>query len=310
MSSPMPRPDRPVATGTAPEAATDPAPATTDHADTTAAGADEAATDEAATDEATSAPDAFRPLPDEWHRRTKLRDGTRVLLRQIRPSDRDRLQAGMQRLSAASRYLRFHANVTELSDEQLDYLTRVDHVDHEALVALDLDHRDRPGIGVARYIREPYEPEIAEAAITVVDDYHGQGVGTILLGALAARARSNGVTVFRNYVLEGNHAMLEVFDHLGAQRHWQPESGLWCVDLRVPSSEDEGLPDSPAGRAFLHAAQATRSGGGRLVQLFPPVWELLRRRGSRDEPIVSPDAEDPLVDAFRDHGLDDPRRRR
>lgn len=260
-------------------------------------------------------PDPFEPLPDEWHRRVKLRDGTKVLIRQIRPSDRQRLQEGMARLSPATRYLRFHADVRELSEQQLDYLTQVDHVDHEALVAIDLDRPEDPGVGVARYIREPYEPEVAEAAITIVDDYQGQGAGTILLGALAARARDNGVSLFRNYVLEGNHGMLEVFDHLGAVRHWQEESRLWCVDLQVPESEED-LPSSPAGRAFLNAARGDHARSGRLVSLFPPIWDLISRRRERDvaeedtdgqplpEPPEVPDG-DPLVEAFRDHGLDE-----
>lgn len=257
-------------------------------------------------------PDPFEPLPDEWHRRVKLRDGTRVLIRQIRPSDRQRLQEGMARLSPATRYLRFHADVRELSEQQLDYLTKVDHVDHEALVAIDLDRPEDPGVGVARYIREPYEPEVAEAAITIVDDYQGQGAGTILLGALAARARDNGVSLFRNYVLEGNHGMLEVFDHLGARRHWQEDSRLWCVDLQVPESEED-LPSSPAGRAFLNAARGDHARSGRLVSLFPPIWDLISRRRELDaadedrdgQPAPEAPDGDPLVEAFRDHGLDD-----
>jgi GNAT superfamily N-acetyltransferase len=207
-----------------------------------------------------------------WSRRTTLRDGTPVLIRQIRPEDRQRLAEGLRRLSPASRYLRFHTVIDELSDEQLDYLTDVDHVDHEAIVAIDLDRLEEPGIGVARYIREPDEPEVAEAAITVADAYHGQGAGTMLLGALASRARRNGVKVFRNYVLAHNQAMLEVFDHLGADRHLETD-GLWCVDLPLPEDESD-VPHSEAGRAFMAAAR----GGYRLTSLFPPVWGRLRRR--------------------------------
>lgn len=215
--------------------------------------------------------DPFWATTDEWWRRTQLRDGTRVLLRQIRASDRARLAEGMRRLSPASRYLRFHTRIDELTPDQLDYLTQVDHADHEAIIALDVDHRERPGIGVARYIREPYEPHVAEAAITVADEYHGLGAGTLLLGALAARARSNGITVFRNYVLEGNAAMLEVFDHLGADRQLEAD-GLWRVDLDVPVDEAH-LPESGAGRAFMEVAR----GGQRLSSLMPPVWGRWRR---------------------------------
>ena len=100
---------------------------------------------------------------DEWHRYVELRDGTRVLVRQIRPEDRDRLAAGFEQLSPSSRYLRFHSALDHLSDDHLDYLTVVDHVDHEAVVAIDLERPDAPGIGVARYVREPYEHDVAEA---------------------------------------------------------------------------------------------------------------------------------------------------
>ncbi len=208
----------------------------------------------------------------EWHRRTTLRDGTPVLIRPIRPSDRDRLTEGLRRLSPDSRYLRFHAEVDELSEAQLDYLTRVDHYDHEALVALDADRPDVPGVGVARYIREPDQHEVAEAAITVADEYHGRGAGTLLLGALAARARACGVEVFRNYVLGTNQAMLDVFDNLGATRE-PAAAGLWRVDLAVPATEAD-LPDSEVGRAFMVAARD----GFRLTSLLPPVWG--RRRGA------------------------------
>src|SRR6056297_1992668 len=216
--------------------------------------------------------EAQATVEGEWSWRTELRDGRAILLRSIRPSDRARLVAGLRRLSPASRYLRFHAPVHELSESQLDYLTQVDHHDHEAIIALDLADLDLPGVGVARYIREPFEPTVAEAAITVADEYHGQGAGTILLGALAARAREAGIEVFRNYVLAGNHAMLEVFDHLGADRELEAD-GLWRVDLEVPEAPGD-VPASPAGRAFLEAARSERL----LASTFPPIWSRWRRR--------------------------------
>jgi GNAT superfamily N-acetyltransferase len=209
--------------------------------------------------------DPYHVVGGGWSREVKLRDGTRVLLRQIRAEDRPLLVEGLERLSPASRYLRFHRVVEELTEKELDELTVIDHVDHEAIVALDRSRPDHPGFGVARYLREPYEPEVAEAAVTVLDEYHGQGAGTLLLGALASRALENGVRVFRNYVLDGNDAMLEVFDHLGATR--ELDAGMWRVDLPLPEHEDD-LPDSPAGRAFLAAARGRR----RLSSLFPPIW--------------------------------------
>jgi hypothetical protein len=127
---------------------------------------------------------------------------------------------------------------------------------------------------VARYIRDRHEPHVAEAAVTVADRYQGTGAGTLLLGAIAARARQNAITVFRNYVLDGNRVMLEVFDHLGAHRERENEH-LWRVDLEVP--DDDQLPDSPAGRAFHEMAREKR----RLTCIFPPIWGRRRRVGSK-----------------------------
>ncbi len=240
-------------------------------------------------------PPPDQPLEGEWHYRTSLRDGRDILLRSIRPSDRERMIAGLRRLSPASRYLRFHAPIDQLSDAQLEYLTDVDHHDHEAIVALDLTDLEVPGVGVARYIREPYEPTVAEAAITVADEYHGQGAGTILLGALAARARDAGIEVFRNYVLDGNSAMLEVFDHLGAEREREAD-GLWRVDLKVPDSPED-VPSSPAGRAFLEAARSENV----LASILPPIWSRWRRR--RDGG-ASAAGEDDLEDRIQTELLD------
>ncbi len=201
----------------------------------------------------------------------RLRDNTQVLLRPIQPDDRERLAEGMNWLSPRSRYLRFHAPVVALSERQLRYLTEIDYADHMAWVALDLDHPERPGMGVARYVRLTEEPHVAEAAVTVLDAYAGRGLGTILLGLLARTAQRNGITVFRNYVLAENAAMLEVFDHLGAQRSLD-EDGVWRVDLRIPG-EGESLPETPAGRAFREMARREHT----LSWRFPPLWRPRRR---------------------------------
>jgi RimJ/RimL family protein N-acetyltransferase len=224
------------------------------------------------TTRAATAPQHLGPevvAPGGWQRHPTLRDGTAILLRQIRPEDRDRLAAGLRELSPTSRYLRFHEDLAAFTAEQLTYLTEVDHVDHEAIVAVDLDRPGQPGIGVARFIRDPFERQVAEAAVTVADRYQGQGAATLLLGALAARAREEGITVFRHFVLTRNAAMLEVFDHLGAAR--EPEAdGLWRVELPLPKRAKD-LPDSPASRAFMAAAKERL----RLADLVRPVHRLL-----------------------------------
>jgi RimJ/RimL family protein N-acetyltransferase len=181
--------------------------------------------------------------------RTRLRDGTPVLVRPVRPEDKALLKDGFSRLSEESRLRRFMAPITELSEEQLAYLTEIDYVDHFAWAAL---LRDRPdvGIGVGRYIRIAGEPDMAEVAITVVDEYQGRGVGTLLLGMLAATARTAGITAFRAFVLEDNTPMRTLLEDLGVRaRHDAP--GVLAMDVPL---DPERLPDSPAGRTLRAVA--------------------------------------------------------
>jgi GNAT superfamily N-acetyltransferase len=118
----------------------------------------------------------------------ELRDGARVLVRPIAPDDRAALAAGFARLSPESRFRRFLSPKKQLTEDDLDVLTRVDHHDHEALVALEADTGE--GIGVARFVRTG--PDRAEPAVVVADDWQGRGVGTLLLDLLAERAWEEG----------------------------------------------------------------------------------------------------------------------
>ncbi len=189
------------------------------------------------------------PLRLEQYR-TTLRDGTPVLVRPIRPDDKELIRHGFDRLSPASRYRRFLSPVYELSDAELRYLTEIDYVDHFAWAALRAD-RPNEGIGVARYIRLKEEPEVAEAAVTVLDEYQGKGLGTLLLALLAAAAVATGIRTFRAYVLEGNVPMRDLLETLGARTEFDSPG---VVRFDVPLNPDL-LPESPAGNVLRAVAQ-------------------------------------------------------
>jgi RimJ/RimL family protein N-acetyltransferase len=122
----------------------------------------------------------------------RLRDGTRALIRPIGPEDRQRLKEGFESSSEESRFLRFLSPQPELSSTQLDYLTAVDHVRHEALIAVNPETGE--SFGTARYFRSDEDSQTAEFAVGVGDRWMRIGLGTALLTALVLRAREAGVT--------------------------------------------------------------------------------------------------------------------
>jgi hypothetical protein len=104
-----------------------------------------------------------------WRRTVTLRDGARVTLRPIAPEDKPLLAASFERLGEESRYRRFLTSKKELSAAELDYLVDVDHSDHEAIIAVD--QLSGEAVGVARYVRSNDDAEVAELAVTVIDDW-------------------------------------------------------------------------------------------------------------------------------------------
>ncbi|HSC04180.1 MAG TPA: GNAT family N-acetyltransferase [Solirubrobacteraceae bacterium] len=194
-----------------------------------------------------------------------LSDGGRIRIRQGRAgSDRDLLLRGFERLSPESRYRRFLVPMPELREDAVRYLTDIDHHDHEAMIALDEENGE--GIGVARYVRHPERPDAAEIAVTVIDDWQGRGVGTLLVEVLSARAREEGIGRFTALMLAGNDDMMDVLSHLGPVRIVDQQAGTVEIEMPIPNV---GL--APALKKLLRIA-------ARHDLVVPPDGEQRARR--------------------------------
>jgi GNAT superfamily N-acetyltransferase len=169
-----------------------------------------------------------------------LADGTHVTLRAIQPGDRVELKRQFSRLSPESRYRRFFHQMSELSDEMLDYLTDVDGKDHYAIVALvdSLDLKTDEGVGVGRFVRLPAAPDVAEAAVTVVDDFQRRGLGKILLRTLGEAAKERGIRTFRGEVLTSNAPMRRLCEEAGATAREEQE-GTTSFDVPLEGVNEE-----------------------------------------------------------------------
>ncbi len=134
-----------------------------------------------------------------------LRSGTPVVLRAIRPQDKDALADGLARLSPESVYRRFLQPKPRLSAAELRYLTEVDGIDHVALVAeLAGGSGTRPVVAVGRWVRDRERPDQAEIAVVVCDALQGQGLGSLLGRELAAAAQERGIARFTATMLAEN----------------------------------------------------------------------------------------------------------
>ncbi|HUX47073.1 MAG TPA: GNAT family N-acetyltransferase [Desulfosporosinus sp.] len=184
----------------------------------------------------------FRPIGNGKHGtkmsdypiEIRLKDGTPVLIRLLCQDDKEELKIGFEKLSTKSKYRRFFVPISSLSNSQLKHLTEIDNKNHLALCGYIVSQDGMFGIGVARYIRVEEEPETAEFALTIIDEYQSQGLGTELLNLLIHCARKNGIRKFVGYMLAENSSMLKILKHLGAQIR-REDGPIQRVDLILSS---------------------------------------------------------------------------
>jgi acetyl coenzyme A synthetase (ADP forming)-like protein len=139
-----------------------------------------------------------------------LRDGSTVRIRAAFADDREALERFLAGLSQQSRVLRFFTPIKDLRWAAQRF-AEVDHRQRHSLIALRGDAAEIVGHGY--YAVE--EPGRAEVALEVADSVQGLGLGTILLGHLAAAAAGAGIATFTADVLPDNHRMLSVFRESG-----------------------------------------------------------------------------------------------
>lgn len=180
---------------------------------------------------------AVESMPKTKAKRAELRDGTTVLIRPIQPADKSLLTQALAQMSERARYHRFAMVVRELSEEQLRYLTEIDHENHVAWIAIDDSEPVQRAVGVARYIRLDDQSDIAEVAVAVADSHKGRGIGTMLLARLARSAKKNGVHRFLAFVCSDNASVLNLVREVGARARFLG-SGMYRVSGALPANLD------------------------------------------------------------------------
>jgi len=157
-----------------------------------------------------------------------LEDGTHVLIRPLRPDDRERERRFIQRLSPASRRRRFLGEVGEVSPALLDQLMNVDHHDTMAFVALVHDNGELREVGISRYGADR-EGERCECAVTVADDWRHRGLAVALMHHLIAVARHEGFKALYSIDSAENDDMRDLAGYLGFARSPDPNDPTLAI---------------------------------------------------------------------------------
>lgn len=169
----------------------------------------------------------------DYHEDIRLKNREVLHIRLIRPEDKQALQSGLAGLSPTSRYLRFFMGKSQFSESELRYLTEIDYDQHFALCGFVSIEGENTGVGVARYFRLQAEPEVAEAAVAVIDAYQQLGIGRALVERLSQAALERGVQWFQCEFLAQNTVIQKLIAELSplALIHQEDEVCLARVPL-------------------------------------------------------------------------------
>jgi RimJ/RimL family protein N-acetyltransferase len=143
----------------------------------------------------------------------RLREGTTIEIRALRPDDQSDMLAAVDRTSTQSLRRRFFVPKRGFSEKEISFFMNIDFTNHVALVAQIEEDGRHVIAGGGRYII--VQPGQAELAFVVVDAYQGKGIGTALMRHLLAIARDAGLQELIAEVLPENATMLKVFGGFG-----------------------------------------------------------------------------------------------
>ena len=177
-----------------------------------------------------------------------LGTSTAVRLRLATPDDQAALQAGFAHLSDDSRYQRFFTAMPKLTSAMLGQLTDLDGHNRLAIAAFDPTRAsevgassDGFGIAVARYVRPRDDTRnAAELALSVIDEYHHLGLGTLLMASLVMAAQRHRIGILAAYTLGNNDGMVHLLQRFGGNEVPldPPEPATRYFELGVDSALD------------------------------------------------------------------------
>jgi N-acetylglutamate synthase and related acetyltransferases len=145
-------------------------------------------------------------------RHVTLRDGTRVLIRQLKPDDLPLYPDFLGEVTADDLRLRFFAPMREVSYDLLDRLVHYDPARAMAFIAIE--EASGRMLGVVRLHDDP-DGATGEFAILVRSRLKGRGLGWHLMKHMMAYAKAKGLDAVRGEVLAENTSMLTMCAELG-----------------------------------------------------------------------------------------------
>ncbi|NIO36888.1 GNAT family N-acetyltransferase, partial [Candidatus Bathyarchaeota archaeon] len=149
------------------------------------------------------------PYPKKYTTSWKLKNGTPVLLRPIKPEDEALLDELYQSFSQETMRFRFFQIIREMTHDTLTRYCNIDYNREIAIIAEAKEDEKKKIIGVARLILQPGR-KLGEFAVVVGDPWQGLGLGSKLVDYIVEVGKDMGLESIYGDVMARNRKMLRL----------------------------------------------------------------------------------------------------
>ncbi len=152
--------------------------------------------------------------PEKYETSLALKNGKRVKIRPVKPTDEREIQELHYSLDEKDRYYRFFIPVHDFRHKKIQPMVNIDYTTDMILVGEIKEEEESKIIALGAFFKTN-KPTLAELAFVTHKDYRGLGITRFLLNYLVKIARELNYKTFGGTILFENKAMLHIIDTSG-----------------------------------------------------------------------------------------------
>ncbi len=162
---------------------------------------------------------------------TRTIDGRKVFFRPSKPTDERLIQEHFYDMDKDDVISRFMHEKLLFSRQDLADMYQVDYIKNMTVVAVVGEVGFERIVAVGAYFFEPAR-NTAEVAFSVLKDWQGKGLSSIIIKKLADAAREKGISGLTAYTAPQNQRMIQLFKSLPYKVHTSLEEDMLFLNCR------------------------------------------------------------------------------
>ncbi|TFG08968.1 MAG: hypothetical protein EU539_00830 [Promethearchaeota archaeon] len=149
--------------------------------------------------------------PEKYETNLELKNGETLFIRPVKPTDERMIQELYYSLDEKDRYYRFFAPMHDFRHKKIQDLVIINYTTNMILLGIHQDNGEQKVVAIGAFLRTG-NPETAELAFTVHEEWRGLGITKFMLDYLIKIARELKYRSLAGSIMLKNKAMLHIIN--------------------------------------------------------------------------------------------------